>query len=346
MLAFQRRPGATNAPRAAMPRAPAAPSSPFPLPARLRLGISSCLLGENVRWDGNARGDPYILGTLTRHFDFVPVCPELAIGLSVPREPVRLVGPPEARRVLGVNDPALDVTDALASYGKRMAGEVRDISGYILKARSPSCGMEEVAVYRLRGGRPAKQGRGMYAQTFMAARPELPVEEEGRLGDPMLRENFIVRVFALGRWQAMAAQGLTPRRLLAFHTAHRLTLLAHGDAPYRALDRLVAQAGSRSIGVLARTYLLAFMEALRGKATRKVHTNVLTHLAGCLKRKLEPGDQAELDDSIRAYRVGEVPLIVPITLFRHHFRRHPHPAAAGQIYLEPHPSELALGSGM
>ncbi len=312
----------------------------------MRVGISSCLLGENVRWDGSTRSDAYILGTLARHFEFVPVCPEMAIGLGVPRQPIRLVGAPEAPRVLGVEDPSLDVTDALAAYGRRMAGELTDICGYILKARSPSCGMERVLVYRPGGGRPVKQGVGMYARAFLAARPELPVEEEGRLGDPVLRENFIARVFAFARWQALAARGITPGRLVAFHTAHKLTLMAHGIGPYRSLGRLAAQAGTHPIGALSRRYLLAFMGALRTRATRKLHGNVLTHLAGYLKRTLERDDQLELHDAIHAYRVGEVPLIVPITLFRHHLRRFPNAWVEGQVYLNPHPSELALGSGM
>ncbi len=312
------------------------------LPGKPRVGISSCLLGENVRWDGTTRRDAFILGTLARHFEFVPVCPEMAIGLGVPRPPIRLVGAPQSPRVLGVDDPAVDVTDALSAYGRRMAGELEEISGYILKARSPSCGVEGVLVYRMAGARPVKQGRGMYAQAFMAARPELPVEEEGRLGDPELRENFIARVFALGRWQALADRGMTAGKLVAFHTAHKLTLMAHGAGSYRALGRLAAQAGSQPIAALSRRYLLAFMAALRAPATRKLHGNVLTHLAGYLKRTLDTGDQAELHEAIRAYRAGDVPLLVPITLFRHHFRNVPHPFVEGQVYLSPHPSELAL----
>ncbi|HEX7928957.1 MAG TPA: DUF523 and DUF1722 domain-containing protein [bacterium] len=330
-----------------MPLAPRRQPPPiqWALPERLRIGISSCLLGENVRWDGNTKRNDYILGSLTQYFEFVPVCPEMAIGLGVPREPIRLVGSPTAPRVLGVETPSLDVTDALAGYGRRMARQLTDISGYILKARSPSCGMEHVLVHRGRG-RPVKQGTGMYAAAFMAQRPELPVAEEGHLEDAQLCENFIARVFTLARWQSLAASGMTPGKLVAFHTAHKLMLMAHGDAPYRALGRMVAQAGTRPIGALSREYLVALMTALRTKAPRKVHANVMDHLAGYLKTTLAREDKAKLRDVIRAYRIGEVPFSVPITLFRHHFQRHPHPYVAGQVYLDPHPAELALRSEM
>lgn len=317
------------------------PPIQWALPDRLRLGISSCLMGENVRWDGNTKRNDYILGTLTRYFDFVPVCPEMAIGLGVPREPIRLVGSPAAPRVLGVETPSLDVTDALAGYGHKMARQLTDISGYILKARSPSCGIEGVLVHRP-GKRPLKQGTGMYAAAFMAQRPELPMEEEGNLEDAALRENFIARVFTLARWQSLAMRGMTPGKLVAFHTAHKLMLMAHGDVAYRALGRLVAQAGTQPIGALSRAYLVALMSALRTKATRKLHANAMDHLAGYLKTTLDREDKAALRDAIRAYRVGEVPLAAPIALFRHHFQRHPHPYVTGQVYLEPHPTELAL----
>lgn len=312
----------------------------------IRLGVSSCLLGERVRWDGNHKRDAFLTATLSRYFEFVPVCPEMAIGLGVPRMPIRLVGGADGVRAVGVEDPALDVTDRLAAYGRQMADQLEQISGYILKSDSPSCGMERVKVYRMGGGAPSRNGIGTYARALLEARPELPVEEEGRLNDPVLRDNFVERVIAFRRWQTFTAQGITPGRLTAFHTAHELCLMAHGGEAYRSLGRLAAQAGSRPLGELARGYLHGFMAALKRHATRKLHAGVLTHLAGYLKRALDAADRSELAAVISAYRSGQVPLVVPLTLLKHHFRRNPHPAVAGQVYLEPHPAELMLRHGI
>jgi Uncharacterized conserved protein len=306
----------------------------------IRLGISACLLGEKVRFDANHKLDTYIRDTLGQYFDFVPVCPEVAIGLGVPRPTIRLVGDPAQPRVVGVLDPSLDVTAPMEQYGRRMARELPPLAGYLLKSKSPSCGMERVKVYQDKG--VPKMGRGLYARELMAGRPLLPVEEEGRLGDPVLRENFIERVFCYHRWQQLEAQGLTPARLVDFHARHKLVLMSHGAEYYRALGRLVATAGSADIKTLAQDYIHGFMAALAHPATRKRHTNVLQHLMGYLKKQLDSADKVELLEIIEAYRLGEVPLIVPITLLNHHFRRHPNDYVAQQIYLAPHPRELML----
>jgi uncharacterized protein YbgA (DUF1722 family)/uncharacterized protein YbbK (DUF523 family) len=312
--------------------------------ARIRLGISSCLLGERVRYDGNHRHDGFITGTLGRYFEFVPLCPEVAIGLGVPRAPIRLVGPAAAPRAIGTDDPQRDVTEALAAYGRRMARALGDISGYIFKSQSPSCGLERVKIYP-RSGMPTRDGRGVYAAAVLAARPGLPAEEEGRLNDPRLRENFIERVFCYRRWQALQAQGLSPARLVEFHTRHKFTLLAHGTESYRALGRLVARAAKGDIRALAEEYLERFMDALAHPATPARHANVMLHLMGYLKRELDAADKAELLAQIHAFRLGEAPLAAPLVLLRHHFRRHPHPYVARQTYLYPDPRELLLRSG-
>ncbi len=307
----------------------------------IRIGISSCLLGNGVRFDGNHKLDNYITGTLAEFFEFVPVCPEVAIGLGVPRSPIRLVGDPSAPRAIGTDDPALDVTDKLVAYGAHMARELDDISGYILKSRSPSCGMERVKVYRTGSGH-TKSGAGVYARTFTQARPLLPVEEEGRLGDPIIRENFIERVFAYHRWQELIASNLTPAKLVAFHTDHKFALMAHGEERYRTLGRLAARAGKADLTRLSAEYVAGFMEALRHRATRRRHTNVLMHLMGYLKMRLAKDDKAELVELIESYRLGRLPLIVPVTLLKHHFRRWPDEYVARQTYLNPHPQELML----
>lgn len=306
----------------------------------IRIGISACLLGEKVRYDANHKLDTYIRDTLGQYFDFVPVCPEVAIGLGVPRPTLRLVGDPTRPRAVGVLDPSRDMTAALEHYGQRMTRELPPLSGYILKSKSPSCGMERVKVYQERG--VPKMGRGLYARTLMAGRPLMPVEEEGRLGDPVLRENFIERVLCYHRWQQLETQGITPARLVDFHARHKLILMSHGTEYYRALGRLVADAGSTEINALAQQYIHGFMTALAHPATRKRHSNVLQHLMGYLKKRLDSADKAELLEIIEAYRQGEVPLIVPVTLLNHHFRRHPNEYVAQQIYLAPHPRGLML----
>lgn len=308
---------------------------------RIRVGVSGCLLGEKVRYDGADKRDGYITGTLARLFELVPVCPEVAIGLGVPRPPIHLVGSVAAPHAVGIANPDLDVTAKLAAYGRRTAQRLDDISGYILKSKSPSCGMEQVKVY-VRRGSLAGSGRGIYAAALMSASPLLPVEEEGRLGDPDLRENFFARVFAYRRWQEMAASGVTAARLIEFHTSHKLTLMAHNIDAYRRLGRLVAGASRRNAKDLSTRYIRGFMAALAHPATPKRHANVLMHIMGYLKKQLDADDKTELLALIDAYRLGRAPRIAPLTLLRHHFRRFPDPYVARQVYLNPGPEEVHL----
>lgn len=310
-------------------------------PPRIRVGISSCLLGNKVRYDGNHKLDFYVTQTLGRYFEFVPVCPEMAIGLGVPRPPIRLVGDAQAPRAVSVADPALDVTDRLAAYGARMGRELADISGYILKSRSPSCGMERVKVYN--PGRPVvKRGHGIYTAAFMRLQPLLPMEEEGRLSDPRLRENFIERVFAFQRWRELLRSGLTPAKLVAFHADHKLAVMAHGSEHYQVLGRLVASAGRGRLDNAAQTYIKGFVTALAQRATPRRHANVLMHLMGYLKKNLDRADKQELLELIEDYRLGRLPLIVPITLLKHYFRLYPNDYVDRQTYLNLHPQELML----
>ena len=246
---------------------------------KIRVGISSCLLGFEVRFDKGHKRDSYINGTLGEYFEFVPVCPEMAIGLGTPREPIRLVGDPDRPRAVGVKTEGHDVTEALEAYGLQLSRELHDISGYILKRGSPSCGMERVKLYhanRMPGGHTS----GVYARVFMQAQPLLPMEEEGRLSDPILRENFIQRVFVYHRWQALETQGMTPARLVGFHTRHKLMVMAHSQAAYQRLGRRVARAGSEPMEELARAYVTELMDTLKRRASRKQHAN-------------EPTDHAE-----------------------------------------------------
>ncbi len=313
--------------------------------ACIRLGISSCLLGQKVRFDGNHKLDNFLRGTLGQFFEWVPVCPEVAIGLGVPRPPIRLVGSASTPRAVGIKDDSIDVTDKLVAYGKHQARKLDDLCGYVFKSRSPSCGMERVKIYQ-HAGILAKSGRGIYAAAFLAGRPWLPAEEEGRLGDPRLRENFIERVFVYHRWQTLASQGLTAARLVEFHTHHKLALMAHDVEAYRRLGRLVAQAGRHNLKEAGREYLIHLMQAFQRLATPARHANVLMHLMGYLKKNLDAGDKAELLGMIHACRRGEAPFAAPLTLLKHHFRRHPDPYIEAQTYLNPDPRELMLRGGL
>lgn len=308
----------------------------------IRLGISSCLLGNNVRYDGLHKRDSFIADTLARYVEFVPLCPEVAIGMGVPRPPIQLVGDATAPRARGVADETLDVTQALSACGQRMARELGDISGYVFKSRSPSCGVDRVP---LQGGAPRRGVRGIYAAAVMAALPLLPVAQEEDLSNPLRRENFLQRVLVYHRWQQQTAQGVSAARLVDFHIAHKLVVMAHGTEHYRRIGRLVAGVGHADLDSLADDYIRQLMAALTHQATAKRHTHVLMHLMGYLKRQLPAADKAELLDVIHAYRLGRVPLRTPLTLLRQHFQQYPHAYVRRQFYLyppvgEPHLDEL------
>jgi uncharacterized protein YbgA (DUF1722 family)/uncharacterized protein YbbK (DUF523 family) len=310
--------------------------------APLRLGISSCLLGEEVRFDGGHKRDAFLVQTLGKFVEWVPVCPEVEIGLSVPRPSLRLVGEPEEPSLV-VQKTGEDLTGLMQTWGEaRIAAlAASNIDGYVLKKDSPSCGMERVRVYGP-GSAPSRRGSGIFAAQLMERMPLLPVEEEGRLNDPVLRENFIERLFAYRAWREFVANDPGPGDLVALHGSYKLTLMAHHPQRYRELGRLVAGAGKRKMPQLLAEYGEGFMAALRYRATRRKHANVLYHLAGFLKRALDGADREELVALIESYRTGLVPLVVPVTLLRHHFRRHPHEWVSQQSYLNPYPSELML----
>lgn len=308
----------------------------------IRIGISSCLLGREVRFDGGHKRDAFIDGVLGDYFEFVPLCPEVEIGLGVPRDPIRLERRSGHVRVVGVRQPELDVTEPLREQGRRVVRDNPGLSGYILKSKSPSCGMERVKVYAAASGIPAADGVGEFARSLMGQWPELPVEEEGRLNDPVLRENFIERVFVYKRWQDLAAGGLSPAGIVDFHTRHKLLIMAHGEQAYRELGWMVAGCGDEDPDTFGARYIAALMAALRKRAGRKSHANVLQHVQGFLKDQIDAADKQELNEVIEAYRLGRVPLVVPLTLLNHHFRRHPDDYMQHQVYLNPHPPELML----
>jgi uncharacterized protein YbgA (DUF1722 family)/uncharacterized protein YbbK (DUF523 family) len=310
--------------------------------APLRLGVSACLLGEPVRFDGGHKRDFFLVKTLGRFVEWVPVCPELESGLGVPRESMRLVQiDREIRLVTGKT--AHDQTDTVGRYTVRRLEEIAEqgLCGFVLKKDSPTCGLERVRVYNAIGV-PTRDGRGLFAAALVERFPTLPVEEEGRLVDPRLRENFIECIFAYRDLMCLFTGRWTIGDLVRFHTARKLTLLAHVPEAYQRLGRLVAGGKSLPRAELQTRYSTEFMKALRTVATPRRHGNVLRHMLGYFKRTLERDDRAELLTLIQTYAAGQVPLIVPLTLFAHHLRHHDVSYLAGQVYLRPHPAELML----
>ena len=309
---------------------------------KIRLGVSACLLGREVRYDGGHKRDQFLTDTLGAFVEWVPVCPEVEIGLGIPRDTIRLVGDTAAPRLV-VEKTGEDLTARMQRYARAKTRELEslDLHGYVLKRGSPSCGLFRVRVYDTEGVARGS-GPGAYARALTERLPLLPVEEEGRLGDPALRENFIERVFAMARWRAFVAHRPGPSDLVAFHTAQKFAVLAHSPSHYATLGRLVAAAGGTRLAARLTEYGALLMQALSIRATRARHTNVLQHLAGFFKRQLGPAERAEIADVIRDYRLGLVPLVVPLTLIKHHVRRLGVAYLADQVYLSPHPKELML----
>jgi uncharacterized protein YbgA (DUF1722 family)/uncharacterized protein YbbK (DUF523 family) len=309
---------------------------------KIKIGISSCLLGKKVRYDGGHKHDHYLTDTLGRYFDWTPVCPEIEIGMSVPRETIRLVGDVESPKLVG-HKTNHDYSEKMNRWSEVRLEKLAtlDLCGYILKKNSPSCGMERVRVYS-KSGMPIKNGVGLYARKLLQHFPLLPVEEEGRLNDPHLRENFIERVFAYRRLQHLLKSNPKAKDIVAFHTAHKFSLLSHGRPHYQKLGQLTAQAGKFPIEELTLRYAELFMEALKYRATQRKHADVLYHIMGFFKKKIDAEDKHELIDAIDNYRNGYYPLIVPLTLIKHHLRRHPDDWVSTQVYLNPYPEELML----
>lgn len=306
-----------------------------------KLGISACLMGAEVRFNGGHKQSHLCTDTLSEYFDFVPACPEVGIGMSIPREAIRLVGDPDSPRAIGSVHNDLDVTLPLAEYGVTMAAQMNDLCGYIFMQKSPSCGLERVKVYNDKG-LPAPVGQGIYAKVFCAQQPDLPVEEDGRLNDPVLRENFITRVFAYADWQTLLSTGLTRRGLTEFHSRYKYQLMANNPAQYRLLGKMLGTMANADPAEIGPRYFSELMSALKKCATRGTHTNVLQHLNGYFKNTMSADDRQEMQRLIGQYRRGVVPLIVPLTLLKHHLRQHPDAYLAQQVYLQPHPENLSL----
>lgn len=309
---------------------------------KIRLGISSCLLGNNVRYDGGHKLDRFLTDTLGKYVDYVPVCPEVECGLSIPRPSMRLEGHPDAPRLI-VTSTREDLTERMKAWAKKRVAELEkeDLCGFIFKSDSPSSGMERVKVYNEKS-MPVKNGVGLFAAMFMKHFPLLPVEDEGRLHDPGLRENFIERIFALKRWRETLSAKNFKKSLIDFHTKHKLLILAHSTKHYQMMGKLVAAQKNFAGPDIQKEYQALLLESLKVKATPAKHVNVLQHMMGYFKDQLSGDEKKELLELIHAYRDGYIPLVVPVTLISHYVRKYDEPYLKEQIYLNPHPSELQL----
>jgi uncharacterized protein YbgA (DUF1722 family)/uncharacterized protein YbbK (DUF523 family) len=309
----------------------------------MRIGISACLLGQKVRYDGEHKRDAFLVEVFGRYVEWVPVCPEVEMGLGVPRDTLRLERWGDDVRLI-MPKTGTDYTERMRTFAtSRLAALGQEqLCGYVFKKDSPSCGMERVRLYPSRGV-PQKSGQGLFAAALMQRFPFLPVEEEGRLQDPRLRENFVTRVFAYQRWRQMAQKTITRAALMGFHAQHKFVLVAHSQVGSQRLGRLLAHPDRYADDqALAAAYLEGFTEVMRRPPTRRRHTNVLQHLAGYVSDHLESDDRQELTGMIDQYRRGLLPLIVPVTLIRHYVRKFRVPYLLDQVYLTPHPHELML----
>lgn len=337
------------------------------MPTRLCIGVSACLLGHSVRYDGGHKRHPVVTETLSRIFDVVAVCPEWEAGMGVPREPVELVGDPEDPRMIGKRSGA-DWTETMRRHGRRRAAEIEklEVSGFILKQGSPSCGLHGVPVqsggaaladrgtfartaHPARGGRRDAgvdlTGRGLFARALAEAFPLMPMEEEGRLDHAPLYENFVERVHAYRRWRNWIGEEASLRRLMDFHARHKLTLLAHSERRMRLLGRLLAKAGTAPLDRVTARYGSLFMEALKQPATTRTNTNALQHMAGFLSGKLPVEGRRRLAEMVEDYRLGLVPLEVPLKLMRRHATRYRVAYLLDQSYLDPHPLSAGQSRG-
>ena len=308
---------------------------------KIPVGISACLMGDEVRFNGGHKQSRYCRNVLTDFFEFKKFCPEVAIGMSIPREPIRLFGENDKPKAIGTVDPDLDVTEPLLAQGKVVADAMPEICGYILMKGSPSCGMERVKVYK-HNGHVEREGQGLFVTALLEQMPNLPIEEDGRLTDPILRENFINRVYVYSAWREFVANEPTLHGVLQFHTRHKYMLMANSYAGYRELGRYLAQAHDKPLEEVLEHYISRLMVHLTKRAKRSGHTNVLMHILGYLKKQVDSASRASMLETIHQYRRGEVHLAVPIALLNHYINQVGADYIRDQVYLDPYPKVLGL----
>ena len=312
-------------------------STPKPL-----LGIGSCLAGNEVRYNGQTKAPNVHVRALCDTFNTRAFCPEMGIGLGVPRPPIHLVGTETEIRVVDVDSHANDYTQPIRDYASTVLSLAPEISGYILVKASPSCGYERVKRFNEKGNVVAHDQRGIFASALAERDPLLPLEDDGRLNDPSLRESFVTRVCAYHDWKLLQAEGVTPRGLVEFWSRYKYLVMAHHVPSYKSLGQLVAGAGKGNLDAVANEFIASLMGALTKRATRRSHSNVLFHMAGYLKRRVDGPERQRLAELIEDYRQGLVPLVVPVTMLKHHFANHPNAYIDQQAFLTPYPDHLKL----
>ena len=310
--------------------------------AKPRLGIGSCLAGNEVRYNGQAKAANAHVQALSDTFNVQPFCPEMGIGMGVPRPPIHVVGQPGKLRVLDIATHQQDYTQDIAGYARKVLETAPDLCGYILVKGSPSCGYARVKRFNDKGNVVAHDARGIFATALAALDPLLPLEDDGRLNDPGLRESFVTRVCAYHEWKQLCDRGLTKAALINFYSRHKYLVMAHHVASYKRLGPMLADMSGADLHVLAREFITVFMQALVVRATRRSHANVLQHLSGYLKKSVSPAERQRLRDLIDSYRTGSIPLVVPITMLKHHFANNPDSYIDQQAFLSPYPEELQL----
>ena len=309
---------------------------------KIKLGVSACLMGEQVRWNGGHARDRYLTDILGRYVEYVPVCPEVECGMGVPRETLRLVGDPDNPNLV-TSKTNIDHTNRMQEWAWKRVKELEkeNLCGFVFKKKSPSSGRFNVPV-KTHKGMPQKKGVGIFARIFSEHFPLLPVEEDGRLHDAKLRETFIEQIFSLMRWRETLSKKKSMGSLVDFHTQHKLLIMSHSPKHHRMMGKLVAEGKALPLSELYDQYESLLMEALRLKTTLKKNINVLQHIMGYFKKQLSPDEKQELLEIIEQYRQEHVPLIVPVTLLNHYVRKYQQPYLAQQVYLNPHPIALKL----
>ncbi|WP_117233211.1 YbgA family protein [Vibrio maerlii] len=313
---------------------------------KVKIGVSACVIGEKVRFDSGHKMNRFVANEIKEYFDYVPVCPEVGIGLSVPRPTIRLMYDEERIALVETKDASRDYTDKMHAFSDAKVDELmgEQLCGYVVCAKSPTCGMERVKVYKK--GHADTNGVGLYTKTLMEKMPWLPVEEDGRLQDPILKENFITRAFCLHDFYQSMEGGVTAGKIVAFHSRYKLTLMAHRTESYRELGRLVANVSKYSIEEFFTLYRQGLMDALKNRADRKNNTNVLMHIQGYFKKYLDKDQKAELSEIILQYREGVLPLLAPLTLLKHYLNQYPDEYLSQQQFFAPYPQELRLRYGL
>lgn len=309
---------------------------------KVKIGISSCLLGNNVRWNGGHQRDRYLTDTLGQYVEWVPVCPEVEVGLGIPRETLRLVGDPDDPQLVTTKT-GVDHTASMKTWAKKRLQELaqENLCGFIFKCDSPSSGMVRVKVYGKKG-MPQKKGVGIFARAFMDFFPLVPVEDDGRLRNPLIRENFIDQVFTLKNWRDTRAQRSCVGNVVDFHSRNKLVLMAHSPHHLKEMGAMAAVGEQMECSLLYLEYEKLLLEALRLKTTVKKNVDVMLHMLGYFKKVLTEDEKQELLEVIDHYKRALVPQVVPLTLFKHYVRKYDQPYLGQQTYLNPHPVDLKL----